>query len=161
MRTNPLHAWVVSVVFLLTFYLTLFWSFPGQKKPGLIMMFVCFALGQPTWGLVQRFTHERQRELPIPFQQEIAVAFLSLFALVCSVCAFGTVCLSKRLGLLLPTQGVWLLMVFSGSALLSLAFGYASQQTKAGQWGMKLSAAWLLFIVILAAVKLIVLAMKS
>ena len=154
-QSNPLPSWLMEVAFLLTLYLTLFWAVSGTKNPGLLLLSVVMALSPPTRSLIQRFSDEQRREKPVPPQQEKGVGLLSLLASVCSIGALGTVALHKHLGLFLPVEkAILLLMLFSGSALLSLALGYAARRTKAGRWGVGLSSAWLLFLVVFAGVKL-------
>lgn len=155
-QANPLSWWLVEVVFLLTLYLTIFWVVPGLKKPGLLLMFAVFTFSAPTGNLLARFSEEQRRERPVPPGQERGVGLLSLFASVCSIGALGTVALSKHLGLFLPAEKVIpLLMLFSVSTLLSLALGYAARRTKAGRWGLRLSSAWLLFLICFAGIGLL------
>lgn len=153
--SNPLSSWLIEIAFLLTLNLILFWAVPGAKKPGLLMLLVVFALSQPTRSLIQRFSEEQQRQRPVPPQQEKGVGLLSLFASVCSIGALGTVALQKHLSLFLPVEkAILLLMLFSVTALLSLALGYAARRTKAGRWGLGVTSVWLIFLVAFAAVGL-------
>lgn len=152
-QSNPLPSWLIQVAVLLTLNLALFWGVIGPRNPGHLMLLLAFALSAPTGNLLARFSEEQRRERPVPPQQEKGVGLLSLLASVCSIGAWGGVAFGKRLGLFLPAESVlWLLILFSVSALLSLALGYAARRTKAGRWGLGLSSVWLLFLIVSAAV---------
>lgn len=152
-QSNPLPSWLIDITFLLTVNLTMFWFVPGAKKPGLLFLLVVFALSMPTRSLIQRLSEDQRRARPVPRWQEEGVGLLSLSALGASFGALGVVAFGKHLGLFLPhNSSLLLLMLFSVSALLSLALGYAARRTLEGLWGLRLSVAWLLFLVVFAGV---------
>ena len=147
-QSNPLPTWLIEVTFLLTVNLALFWFVPGPKKVGLLLLFVVSALSVPTTGMIQRFSEEQRRVRPVPLRQEEGVGLLSLSALGASFGALGVVAFDKHLGLFLPpNRSLLLLLLFSVSALLSLALGYAARRTPEGLWGLRLSTAWLILLV--------------
>ena len=147
-QSNPLPSWLIQVAVLLTVNLTLFWSVPGPKRSGLLLLFVVSALSVPTRSLIQRLSEEQRSVRPVPLRQEEGVGLLSLSVLGASIGALGVVCFGKHLGPFLSSNTpVLLLMLFSLSALLSLALGYAARRTPEGLWGLRLSSAWLALII--------------
>jgi len=154
-QANPLSSWLIQVAVLLTLNLALFWGVIGPRNPEHLMWLLALAVSAPTGNLLARFSEEQRRERPIPPQQETGVGLLSLFTSVCSLGAWGVVAIRKHLGLFLPAESaLWLLTLFSVSALLSLMLGYAARRTEAGRWGLGLSSAWLLFLVCFAVIRL-------
>lgn len=131
----------------------MFWFVPGPKRSGMLLLFIVFALSVPTRGLIQRLSEEQRCVRPVPPRQEEGVGLLSLSALGASIGALGVVAFGKHLGLFLPpNKSVLLLMLFSVSALLSIALGYAAQRTPKGLWGLRLSSAWLVLLICAACV---------
>ena len=154
-QANPLSSWLIAGAVLLVLNLTFFWGVLGPGNSEHLLMPVILALSAPTGNLLARFSEEQRHERPVPLGQERGVGLLSLFASVCSLGAWGVLALHRHLGLsLLPGSDLWLLDLFSVSALLSLALGYAARRTKVGRWGLGLSSVWLLFFVGAAVVKL-------
>ncbi len=122
----------------------------------MLLLFVVLALSMPTRGLIQRLSEEQRSVRPVPLRQEEGVGLLSLSALGASIGALGVVAFGKHLGLFLPpNKSVLLLMLFSVSALLSLALGYAARRTPGGLWGLRLSSAWLALLICAACVLLL------
>lgn len=147
-QANPLPSWLIQVAVLLTLNLALFRGAIGPRNPVDLMLPLAFALSVPTSNLMARLSEAQRHEAPVPLRQEEGVGLLSLSALGASIGAFGVTAFGKHLGLFLPhNKVVLLLMLFSVSALLSLALGYAARRTPEGLWGLRLSSAWLILIV--------------
>ena len=142
-QANPLPSWLIQVAVLLTLNVALFWGAIGPRNFGHLLLLLAFAFTVPTGNLMARLSEAQRHEAPVPPRQEEGIGLLSLLALGAGVGALGVAAFGKHLGLFLPSNtSVPLLMLFSVSALLSLALGYAARRTPEGLWGLRLSAAW-------------------
>ncbi len=147
-QSNPLPSWLIQVAVLFALNLTFFRGTLGARDRGHFLWLAVFTLSAPTVNLLTRFSEVQRRERPIPLRQEEGVGLLSLSALGASLGALGVLTFGKHLGLFLPPdKSLLLLTLFSVSALLSLALGYAARRTPEGLWGLRLSVAWLVLLV--------------
>jgi len=147
-QSNPLPSWLIQVAVLLTLNLALFWGAIRPRNPVDLMLPLALALSIPTGNLLARLSEAQRHEAPVPPRQEEGIGLLSLSALGASLGALGVVAYGKHRGLFLPpNKSVLLLMLFSASALLSLALGYAARRTPEGLWGLRLSSAWLALVI--------------
>lgn len=118
----------------------------------LILAFVAFT--QPTVHLMIRLSEEGRRERPISPVQEHAVARLSLAASMCGVGALAVGIISRQAGWPLGTRVAWLTASMIAAAVVAL-IGYGVRQTQLGRWGMRLSAAWGVFLMVYVLVALL------
>jgi hypothetical protein len=151
MEEKPLQGWLIRVAVLLVFWATLYAVAPGRKNLGLANLYAGSVFGVPTFYLVRRFSDERRHEKPISPRQEFGVGTLSLIAAVCSISAEMALIVARRFGIALSDAvALRLLMLFSMSALLSLALGYAARHSRVGRCGLLISTIWLSLLVIMA-----------
>lgn len=149
MQNNPLPAWLLSCAFLLLLSLGPMWLLPVDRtNPAFVLLIIIIALSSPTRLLIDRFSKEQRRINPVPPRQEKAVGVLSLLAWACSVGAFVTVIFGRELGLRRPVEKeIWLLTLFSGSALLALTLGYAVRHTREGRRAIRLTIGWIVILI--------------
>jgi len=163
-QDNPLGGWLLEIAFLSAFvstlYLALGAAFYGFRhepfKPGMLLLFASFVLTLPTLRLVQRFSDEQRREKPVPPRQERGIGLVSVALVLCSISVLSVLVLGKWVGLkwvglvVSSNEAAPLLLLFSSSALLGLALGYAVRHTRLGRSALLLCVGWLSLLTVVA-----------
>lgn len=148
-QSRPLQGWLLAVAVGLAVSRVLTWIMPdkGGHGPPFFYVLACVAFTSPTVSLMMRLSEQGRREKPIPPAQEQAVARLSLASSVCGVGALAVGIIGRWAGWPLDTRVAWLTASMIAAAVAAM-LGYDVRQTRAGRWGVVLSAAWFMLLAV-------------
>ena len=153
-QSHLLEGWAIQVAVVLAFTRVLTWVWPDKSDPSWFLVLICMAFVQPTFSLMMRLSEEGRRERPLPPSQERAIGVLSLVASVCAIGALSVGTFGRWAGWPLDTRVAWLIASFI-AAVVAAMLGYGMRQTRAGRWGVGLSVAWGLLLVVYVLVMLL------